>query len=126
MSNNKKKPGFTVPSDRVIKRCMEDPWYNLYKVPQFKHEKNLNLPDWIEYDKRLKSDLTFLRDIYLAHRFCSVDGFFGDSSLGVINMFKWAMKEMNMDSTIHPGMPIANFMTQLLPNDDAFEAGKQG
>nr|XP_022295209.1 glutamate receptor ionotropic, kainate 2-like [Crassostrea virginica] len=54
-----------------------------------------------------------------------VDGFFGDSSLGVINMFKWAMKEMNMDSTIHPGMPIANFKTQLLPNDDAFEAGKQ-
>lgn len=54
-----------------------------------------------------------------------VDGFFGDSSIGAINMFKWAMKELNMENLKHPGTPTANFVTQSVDGDDPFEAGKQ-
>lgn len=57
---------------------------------------------------------------------CSSDGFFGDSSIGAINMFKWAMKEFNMENLKHPGTPTANFVTQSVAGDDPFEAGNRG
>lgn len=54
-----------------------------------------------------------------------VDGFFGDSSIGAINMFKWAMKELNMDSLRNPGVPTANFLSQSVRGDDPYESGRQ-
>lgn len=52
-----------------------------------------------------------------------VDGFFGDSNIGAINMFKWAMQQLNMENLKHPGTPNANYLTQSVTGDDPFEAG---
>lgn len=57
---------------------------------------------------------------------CSSDGFFGDSNIGAINMFKWAMQQLNMENLKHPGTPNANYLTQSVTGDDPFEAGNHG